>query len=84
MSWVLLKSTVLRAVRYSQEQQLLDLEFRSGAIYRYSHFLPNQYADFLAADSHGQYFNHHILNRFPVQQLRPAYRKRAWWRIVGN
>jgi hypothetical protein len=28
-------------------------------------------ADFLAADSHGQYFNHHILNRFPVQQLRP-------------
>jgi hypothetical protein len=46
MSWVLLKSTVLRAARYSQQQQLLDLEFRSGAIYRYSHFPPNQYVIF--------------------------------------
>ena len=77
MNWVLLTSTVLRAVRYSQEQQLLDLEFRSGAIYRYSHFPPNQYSDLLAADSHGQYFNQHILNRFPAEQLRPAHRKRA-------
>jgi len=77
MSWVLLKSTVLRAARYSQQQQLLDLEFRSGAIYRYSHFPPNQYRDLLAADSHGEYFNHHILNRFPVEQIRPSLRKRA-------
>jgi hypothetical protein len=74
---VLLKSTVLRAVRYSQDQQLLDLEFRSGAIYRYFHFPPNLCGDFLAADSHGEYFNQHILNRFPVEQLRPSPRKRA-------
>ena len=77
MSWVLLKSTVLRAVRYFERHQLLDLEFRSGAIYRYSHFPPNQYCDLLAADSHGEYFNHHILNRFTVAQLRPTLRKRA-------
>ena len=77
MSWVLLKSTVLRAVRYAQEKQLLDLEFRSGAVYRYSHFPLNQYGDLLAAGSHGEYFNQHILNRFPVEQLRPPLRKRA-------
>ena len=77
MSWVLLESTVLRAVRYSQQQQVLDLEFRSGAIYRYSHFPPHQYCDFLAADSHGQYFNRHILDRFPVELIRPPTRKRA-------
>jgi KTSC domain-containing protein len=77
MSWVLLKSTVLRAVRYSSQQQRLDLEFRTRAIYRYSPFPANQYDDLLAADSHGQYFNHHILNRFPVEQLRPPHRKRA-------
>ena len=77
MTWVLLKSTVLRAARYSQQQQLLDLEFRSGAIYRYSQFPPNQYGDLLAADSHGEYFNQHILNRFPAEQLRPSLRNRA-------
>jgi len=77
MTWILLKSTALRAVRYSQQQQLLDLEFRSGAIYRYSHFPPNQYTDLLAADSHGQYFNLHILNRFTEEQIRPPLRKGA-------
>jgi hypothetical protein len=77
MSWILLKSTALRAVRYSDQQQLLDLEFRSGAIYRYFQFPLNQYCDLLSADSHGQYFHHHILNRFPVEQIRPPLRRRA-------
>ena len=36
MAWVLLKSSLFRAARYSEHEQLLDLEFRSGAIYRYS------------------------------------------------
>ena len=77
MRWVLLESTVLRAARYSQPQQLLDLEFRSGAIYRYSQVPPHHYNALLAADSHGQYFNHHILDRFPVELIRPPNRKRA-------
>lgn len=77
MNWVLLESTVLRAARYSQQHQSLDLEFHSGAVYRYFHFSAHQYADFLAADSYGQYFNRHILDCFPVEQMRPPYRKRA-------
>jgi hypothetical protein len=77
MSWVLLESTVLRAVRYSEQQQLLDVEFRSGAIYRYFHFPMHQYHSLLSADSHGQYFNQHVLDRFPVEQIRPPVRKRA-------
>ena len=75
MRWLLLQSSVLRAVRYSQ--QLLDLEFRSGANYRYFHVPPHHYDALLAADSHGQYFNHHILNRFPVELIRPPIRKGA-------
>ena len=77
MRWVLLESKVLRAVRYSPQQQLLDLEFRSGAIYRYFHVPLHHYDTLLAADSHGQYFNRHILDRFPVELIRPPNRKRA-------
>jgi KTSC domain len=77
MNWVLLESTVLRAVRYSQQQEVLDLKFRSGAIYRYFRFPPDQYRDLLAADSHGQYFNRHILECFPVEQIRSPLRRRA-------
>lgn len=75
MRWVLLQSSVLRAVRYSQ--QLLDLEFRTGAIYRYSEVPLHHYNALLAADSQGQYFNRHILDRFPVELIRPPTRKRA-------
>ena len=77
MRWALLQSTVLRAVRYSQQQELLDLEFRSGAIYRYFQVPLHHYNALLAADSHGEYFNHHILDRFPVERIRPPNRKRA-------
>jgi hypothetical protein len=77
MKWVLLESSVLRAVRYSQQQQLFDLEFRSGAIYRYFQVPLHHYNALLVADSHGQYFNHHILDRFPVELIRPPNRKRA-------
>jgi len=77
MTWVLLESTVLRAARYSQQQQLLDLEFRSQAIYRYFQVPLHHYKALLAADSHGEYFNHHILDRFTVERIRPPHRKRA-------
>ena len=77
MKWVLLKSSVFIATRYDEKQQLLDLEFRSGAIHRYAGFPANLYDAFLCADSHGQYFHQHILGQFPDEQLRPPRRKRA-------
>jgi len=76
MPWVLLDSSLFRAARYSEDKQSLDLEFRSGAIYRYFEFHPDEYAEFMNADSHGAHFNHYIVGQFPEEQIRPARTKR--------
>ena len=61
-------SSLLAAMRYSS-QATLDLEFRSGAVYRYF-TVPRAIVDGLgAADSKGAYFNRHIKDRFPFQRL---------------
>jgi len=75
VNWVRLESSVFTAARYSDEEQSLYLEFRSGAIYRYFDFPPHQYREFLAGDSKGRYFNQQILGRFREQRVRPPYRK---------
>jgi KTSC domain len=70
MGWVRLESSVLAAAQYLEDEQLLDLEFCSGAIYRYFEFPPHQYHELLTADSHGGYFNQYIVGRFPEQRIR--------------
>jgi KTSC domain len=77
MGWVHLQSSVFKAARYSEKKRLLYLEFCSGAIYRYFEFPAHQYCEFLAADSHGRYFNRHIVGRFPEEMVRPPRRKPA-------
>ena len=71
VEWVSLESTVLRAVRYFEQKELLYLEFNSGAVHRYFDFPVHQYRDLLAADSHGKYFNQRIRNRFREERVRP-------------
>jgi KTSC domain len=75
MAWVLLDSSLFIAARYSEREQLLDLEFRSGAIYRYFRFPPDEYAEFMKADSHGAHFNRYIVGQFPEEQRRPPRAK---------
>lgn len=61
-------SSLLASMRYSS-QATLDLEFRSGRLYRY-YTVPRAIAAGLqVADSKGAYFNRHIKNRFPYQRL---------------
>jgi hypothetical protein len=69
-AWMRLESSVFRAVRYVERTRQLDLEFNAGSIYRYFDFTLHQYRDFLAADSHGRYFNRYILSRFRDEILR--------------
>ena len=65
-------STLLACVSYHDAQLLLDLEFRDGAIYRYSAVPAATYHDLLAAESKGSFFNQSIRNRFRYTRLRPA------------
>ena len=68
MPRVTLQSTVLQAVDYHSQLVLLDLEFRSGVVYRYFGVPAQTYAQFMLARSKGAYFNSHIRNRFAYAQ----------------
>jgi len=67
-----LQSTSLKAVTYQDQSAHLELEFRSGAIYRYSAVPALVYQELLRAESKGRYFNQHIRNRFTHAQINPA------------
>jgi hypothetical protein len=67
-----LQSTSLKAVTYQDRSARLELEFRSGAIYRYSDVPALIYQELLRAESNGRYFNQHIRNRFTHSKINPA------------
>jgi hypothetical protein len=75
MARVDLQSTSLNAATYRQDQgAFLEVEFRSGAIYRYRGVPEQVYQDLLSAESKGKYFNQHIRNRFTYAKIDPARR----------
>ena len=58
------ESTTLSTVTYDDTRDLLQLEFRSGAIYQYFAVPAAVHADLLRAPSKGSYFNRIIRGRF--------------------
>jgi hypothetical protein len=71
MARVELKSTSLHAATYEEQSSLLELEFRSGASYRYSGVPAQTYQELMLAESKGRYFNQHIRNRFTYAKSIP-------------
>jgi len=72
MARVDLQSTSLNAATYQDQRGFLELEFRSGAIYRYIGVPEQVYQELLSAESKGRYFNQHIRNRFIYVQIDPT------------
>lgn len=73
MNRQLVSSKSLRAIGYDPAQQLLEIEFQDGGLYRYRHVPPAIHAALLGAQSKGIYFNHVIRDyplRYPVQKVR--------------
>jgi len=60
-----LESTTLAALAYDEAREILQLEFRSRAVYRYFGVPAPVYAGLLAAPSKGKYFNRAIRGSFP-------------------
>jgi len=67
------ESSSLSAISYDASRGLLDVEFRSGGIYRYYNVSGADHAALLAAKSKGQHFNTNIRNCFPHQNLRKPF-----------
>ena len=64
-----LDSSTLATVFYAAGIRELEVEFRSGQIYRYSDVPPQAYSELLAAPSKGGYYNFHIRNRYLFRQV---------------
>ncbi len=71
MPRVNLQSTSLNGAAYQDQSAVLDLEFRTGAIYRYLGVPAQVYKELLRAESKGRYFNQHIRNRFGYAKIDP-------------
>ena len=67
-----LLSTTLASAIYDSQQRVLQIEFRSGAIYQYFDVPENTYQELLTADSYGTYFNRNIRDAFAYLLVRPA------------
>jgi hypothetical protein len=59
-------STTLATIAYDDTRTLLQLEFRSRAIYQYFGVPAAVHEALLGAPSKGSYFNHAIRGRYPV------------------
>jgi hypothetical protein len=66
----LVDSSLLEAVAYHKQLRLLELAFRSGAVYGYFGVPAHTYDELLRAESKGKYFNSHIRNRFAYAKIQ--------------
>jgi hypothetical protein len=69
---VALNSSLLASVDYDTGELVLQLEFRTGAIYRYFAVPATTYMHLLAAGSKGSYFNSSIRGHFRYAPLQRA------------
>lgn len=69
MTWQPIESKLLSSAAHDAEHSILYLRFRSGDVYRYFEFSPEQYRQLLAAESRGRYFLANIRNQFRYERL---------------
>ncbi|HWF09823.1 MAG TPA: KTSC domain-containing protein [Bryobacteraceae bacterium] len=68
MNVLAVESTMLAALAYDDAHEILQLEFRSRAIYRYFGVPTQVYEALLGAPSKGGYFSQAIRGQFPVSR----------------
>jgi hypothetical protein len=66
--YTVLDSSLLKAAAYSPDQTL-ELQFRSGAVYRYFSVPAPVFEDLIIASSKGNYFNRNVRMRFRYQRV---------------
>lgn len=64
------QSSLVRSVGYDQKKKVLELEFVSGAIYRYADVPEVEYRDWMKAESLGAYVNYHIKDDYHYVRTR--------------
>ena len=57
-------------ISYSKEEELLEVEFKNGALYSYDGVSSTTFEFFLAALSKGKFFNAYIRDKYPTTCVR--------------
>lgn len=70
MDRVRVSSSNLRSVGYDPIESILEVEFRTGAIYRYFNVPDHKFGGLLAAGSKGRYLHNHIKGRYRYRRVR--------------
>ena len=62
-------STNIVSVGYDEQNEILEVEFRDGAVYQYYNVNKQLYDQFMAAPSKGQFLAYQIKNSFPYSRV---------------
>jgi len=63
------KSRILRSVGYDDSTKILEIEFHTGLVYRYSGVPSKVYKDLMHSDEIGKYFSEKVRPRFQTKQV---------------
>lgn len=68
---VAVESTSMASIGHCGESSMLEVEFRTGEVYRYF-AVPNRiYEGFVCAESKGAYFHRFVRDHFPHVRIAP-------------
>lgn len=70
MKRVPVKSSNLAAAGFEEQTSTLEIQFRSGSIYRYFSVPVRHFEGLTSASSPGGYFHRHIKDRYRFKQVR--------------
>lgn len=62
-------SSNIAAIGYSDDSQILEVEFNDGSVYQYSGVPPSEYDGIMNADSKGKYLHANVRKRYPFVKL---------------
>lgn len=64
------ESTDIESIGYDFDACILEVEFKSNAIWQYPGFPENMWYEFLGAESKGKYFHANIKKQFTPQRYQ--------------
>lgn len=70
MKRVPVNSTNILSVGYDENSQMLEVEFNTKRIYRFSNVPAHVYSGLMRSKSHGKYFLTHITNNYSQSELK--------------
>ena len=62
-------STMASAIGYDSENEVLQIEFNSGAVYQYSDIDEDTFEDLYSSDAVGRYYNQYIKGKYQSQRI---------------